>query len=340
MSDNAIIAKAKAINGLRLNKDDYNNLIHKASISAVVAYLKTTPRFEFSLVGVSENSIHRGQLEMLLAKDVFGLYIRLCKFKADNNRGITGYLIKKYEIEQLLQAVVFIDSNVEAGYLKVMPTYLMEFMSFNLMDLANARNFAQLLDVIENTPYYAILKPLLSNGEADIETCGIALYCWYYRWVVNAISNGYSGKEANELRKLYTIKADYDNILTAFRMRRYFNIDSETIHKSLKPYHYRLTDATLNEILNSPNADTLLIQLLDKQYFKGKIPFEENNLEVAILRNNYQYFKKQLHLADSGAVIIYSLMSLLEAERTNIQKIIEGIRYGLEPAEIEKLLVI
>ena len=60
---NAITAKARAIYGKRLTKEDYNNLLHKRGVSGVVAYLKTTEKYRATFANVNETTIHRGQVE-------------------------------------------------------------------------------------------------------------------------------------------------------------------------------------------------------------------------------------------------------------------------------------
>ena len=80
MNNNAIAAKAKAVYGKFLSKADYDNLMQRNSVSAVVAYLKTTPRYKNAFLDIDENTVHRGMIEDILSEYIFKRYVRLRKF--------------------------------------------------------------------------------------------------------------------------------------------------------------------------------------------------------------------------------------------------------------------
>ena len=55
---------------------------------------------------------------------------------------------------------------------------------------------------------------------------------------------------------------------------------------------------------------------------------------------NYRFFRHRLALSENETEALYSLMVLFETEAMNIYRIIEGVRYGLPPEEIEKYIII
>lgn len=339
-SSNALIAKARAIYGGFLDSEDYNNLLHKQSVGAVAAYLKGTERFGRVFANVVENQVHRGQIETMLEKNMFEYYIKLCKFSAENKNGFSSFLIKRREIEQILNAIVFINAKSYDSFITAMPTYLVEYVSFDLMAMASCRTWDQLLRVLEDTPYARLLKPLLDvPGQADIEECSTALYIYYTKWAFKQIGSNFKGSEATELKEIFLRQADLDNLLTCYRMKRYFSESGDNIKKALKPFHYRITAQQIDEILNSSKPDEQIFEILRRKYFKENIEYDRDNLEVAIRRYNFSRCKKQLRLSKNGTMVMYALVMLFEVEQTNIRKIIEGIRYSLPPQEIEKLLV-
>ena len=338
-----IIAKTRAIWGKRLSAADYNILVHRTDLCGVVTYLKSTQRYGRLFANVNEGQVHRGQVEQMLSKEVFEVYIKLCKFMAADKNSFCYYLVKEKEIKEILSAIMHISVKSFDEAINQLPTYLMDYFSFNLMALAQARTYGELLEVLAQTPYYKVLKPLLSGGVSEteiFEQCGIALYAYYYSWAFKAIGRSYKGKEATQLKDLFLRQADLDNILTAYRMKHYFNASDEAVFKALKPFHYRLTNVRLAEVLRAAEPDKELVKLLEKSYFKGKIQYDEDSLEVAVRKYNYnRHFKRQLNMCSNGTMALVSLMNLLEVERFNLQEIIEGIRYRLAPAEIEKPLV-
>lgn len=336
----AIIAKAKSIYGKQLTRYDYNNLIYKNSISGVVAYLKDTERYREVFRNINEAQIHRGQVEQMLSKEVFELYFKLCRFMSADKSSFCNYLIKETEVKQIISALMYIKAKSADGYLLEMPAYLMDYISFDMMKLSKAGDYEQVLEVLADTPYCKVLRPILTgSGSRDLEECAVALYAWYIRWAFKAIGRNYKGREAKELKEIFMRQSDLSNIMLCYRKRSLFSEDTETIKKSLRSTHYLVTPAMLDEILAQPDADVQLLALLKRIYFKSKINYDPENLEISIHRYNYNYYKKQLSFTSNGTMALYSLMGLCEIERSNLQKIIEGARYNRLPSETEQLLV-
>lgn len=336
----AINAKARAIYGKRLTKEDYNNLVHKNGVSGVVAYLKTTERYRRLFANVNENQIHRGQVESLLAKYVFELYMKLCRFMSADKNSFCMYMIKELEIKQIISALMYIGAGSDDGYLLEMPAYLSGYLSFDLMKLSKAKNYTEVLDAVESTPYYKILKPLLigaKDGE-NLEECAVTLYSGFLQWAFKAIDKDHKGTEAKMLKEMFLKQADLSNIMICYRKRSLFNESSEEIKKSLYNQHYRVTPQVIDDILSQQDADKKLTELLKRLYLKN-VEFDPLDLETSIRRYNYAFYKKQLYFTSDGTMALYSLMGLCQMERSNLQKIIESARYDRSPEETEKLLV-
>lgn len=336
----AIIAKAKSIYGKRLTKEDYNNLVHKTNVSGVVGYLKDTERYGRLFQNINETQIHRGQVEQMLSKDMYELYFKLCRFMSVDKSSFCNYMIKEAEVKQIISALVYIKAGSEDGYLLEMPAYLMDYLSFDMMKLSKATNYEQVLDVLSGTPYYKVLKPLLAGGSSHaLDECAVELQAWFIKWAFKAIDRSYKGKEAKELKEIFTRQSDLNNIMLCYRKRSLFNEPTESIKKSLRSTHYLVTPAMIDEILAQPDSDVELLTLLKKIYLKNKIECNPENLEISVRWYKYNFYKKQLSFTKNGTMALYSLMGLCEVERSNLQKIIEGARYNRSPAETEQLLV-
>ncbi len=337
----AITAKARAIYGKRLTKEDYNNLLHKRGVSGVVAYLKTTEKYRSTFANVNETQIHRGQVEQLLAKEVFELYTKLCRFMSADKDSFCNYMIKELEIKQIVSALTYINADYREGYLWEMPAYLIDYLSFDLMKLSKAKSYEEVLEVISDTPYYKVLKPLLNGSKKGegLDECAVALYSYFVKWAFKAIDKEYKGEEAKSLKEIFLRQSDLSNIIICYRKRSLFNEDKEQIKKSLYEYYYRVSPAVIDDILSQQDSDKKLLALLNKFFLKNKIEYDPMFLEIAVRRYNNSFFKKQLNFTSNGTMALYSLMGLCQVERSNLQKIIESARYDRSPEETEKLLV-
>lgn len=337
----AITAKAKAVYGKRLTKEDYNNLLHKSGVSGVVAYLKSTERYRDIFANVNETQIHRGQVEQLLAKYVFELYLRLCRFMSAEKSSFCFYMIKELEIKQIVSALMHINAGLKDGYLLEMPAYLIDYLSFDLMKLSKAGSYEEVLEVVSDTPYYKVLKPLLTSGRENtsLDEFSVALFGYFVKWAFKAIDNEFKGTDAKSLKEIFLRQSDLSNIMICYRKKSLFNENAEQIKKSLYEYHYKVSPAVIDDILSQPDADKRLLELLNRLYFKNRIEFDSQVLETAVRKYNHSFYKKQLYYSSNGVIALYSLMGLCQTERSNLRKIIESARYDRSPEETEKLLV-
>ena len=107
------------------------------------------------------------------------------------------------------------------------------------------------------------------------------------------------------------------------------------------PFSFHLAPKRLTQMLQAETADGVLQQLTGTVYAKGLAAQEEQNisLEHALLQLRYARCAHQVHFSVHPSVVMVAYLSLCEMEVTNLITIVEGIRYGLEPDRIRKMLV-
>lgn len=339
MAKTAIAAKAKAVYGSFLKKADYDNLIQRNSVSAIAAFLKGTPRYAPVLAEIDEHSIHRGQLENLLNEHVFRNYIRMRKFSPGKKDGILDFYIRKSETEQVIKAIASIAAKSESFYLSL-PPYIMDYLSFDPADAANCRNFKELAQVLEKNKFYKPLIPFLEAEKADINKCIIVANSCYLKWAFSAIDRDFKGKRRELLKQFLLRKTDMDNILRCYRLKKFFDEDEERIKELMLPFHYRIKPVDIDNALKNQNPTDALISLLAERCVPKNIMIDEDFPELGTMKAHYEYFRHRLALTSDETEAVFSLLVLADNERRNLQKIIEGIRYGELPSEIEKLVII
>ncbi len=338
MSNNAIIAKSRAIYGSFLKGDDYAALIHKPTITAAVAYLKTRPRYMDVFADTDEATVHRNMVEELIKQHVFDTYMRICKFSAGNKNGITGFLIKKLESDQVANAVIAISTGNQELYYNALPPFLMDHLCFDPAEVADADNFTELLKALEKTPYHKFLKPHLSENEPDINACIAAVSGAYMKWAFTQIDRTVKKSSRERVKSFFLKKADASNILMSYRLRN-FNESGAEIMNYLLPYHYRLKPSEIDAALRAQDSTEALTKLFLEKKLADRNA-EDRPLEISIDSAVYSFFRRRLSLTTDETEALYSLIMLFDIETANISRIIEGIRYGLLPEEIEKYVII
>ncbi len=339
MSNSAIVAKSRAVYGTFLKKEDYDNLIHRISVGAVVSYLKGTTRYKELLDGADPALTHRGQIEALIGKEIFETYMKVRRFSALKRGGITDFYIRSIEAEQLSHAIVAIASKNQQGFFLSLPDYVMDKLSFSAEAAAKSESFSDLLRVLGGTIYYKPLKPYLEAAEPDINMCLNAVNACYIKWAFTSIDKEFKGKKCGDIKRFFLKQADCDNVLRCYRLKKFFDEGDERIRSLLIPYHSRVRPEDIDNALKSPDATTALIELLASKCVTGGGEVNGDYPEIDIARGSYRYFKQRLALTSDETEAVYSLVMLMETERANLQKIIEGIRYGMPPQEIESFII-
>ena len=340
MSSGAIVAKSKTVFGSFLKKEDYMSLIYKGSVAGVVAYLKQKPRYKAVFSEVNEANLHRAQAEALIEKNVFDSYMKICRFAAGDKKGIMSFYIKKLEAGQLIKAIIAVNSGAQERFFGNLPPYLMDRMSFDPEEAARAKTLRELLRVIEKTNYYKALLPILSADKPDMEEAALAVNCCYIKWAFTKLQGSVKGKARDRLKAFFLRKADLDNLLLCYRLRVNFSLEPEEIEKLLIPYHYRVKVNEIDEALKAANPVSELKKLFLSKKLAENIMRKDDCPELGAGAMSYKFFRHRLALAENETEALYSLMTLFETEAMNIYRIIEGVRYGLPPEEIEKYIII
>ena len=340
MADSGTAAKAKAIYGTFLKKSDYDTLIQRTSVSAVTAYLKNVSAFKETFGETDESSIHRGELENILNEYVFRTYMRVRKFSPDRKNGILDFYIKKCEAEQVIKLITAIASGNQQSFFLSFPVYLMDYMSFDAAEVSSVHTLKELAKLLANVRMYKPLVSFLEEENPDINRCITVVNSCYLGWIFGVINRDFRGRRREQLKQFFLRKTDMDNILLSYRLKKFFDEDEERIRELMIPFHYRVKPADIDNALRSQYPTDALIKLMCDRCVPQSISVDDRFPELAATRSHYDFFRHRLALTCDETEAVVSLIVLLETQRTNLQKVIEGIRYGEAPPEIEKLVII
>jgi len=337
----AIIAKAKSMYGNRLTSVDYKELIKKTSIQDVTIYLKNTPEYKDALVDVQDSTIHRGQLEEIIKKTNFLSLFRLMKFLPGADQKFYEINLVKREIEVILAMVrSIISGSFEAAYAEF-PVYFMQHASFDIERSSRSKTMAELLNSLSGTPYHQILSVYenLKDNELDYSVIEQALDQYYFDTIFKRIHKYYSGTLERNLKHIFMTGIELMNIIKIYRLKKFYNAPKSQIQKVLITKYSRINSQRLEEMMDLPDADEIL-QYLQKSEF-SKYADEDDYIYIEYYADRLRYYlaKRYMYYSTDAPIVFAAYMLLTEIERQNLINIIEGIRYGLDPREIESMII-
>lgn len=339
-SSNATVAKIRTIQGRLLTKSQLVELASKKTVEEAAEFLKTVYRFKDTLSEVDSSTVHRGHLEELLEKSTFEMYMKLCKFQQLDKIPFYNYILKKREIEQLLSMINSINSNVESSFMSTLPGYVLQNSKLPFMEIAKCTSFDQLKECLKNTPYGKALKniPLGKDGLIDYPKCELKLRTQYYEELFENIKHDFSSADSDLLSDFIKTDIQLINIVNAYRLKTYFNYSSEKIKERMLPFS-KSGKNTLNAFYEAQTPEDMMDILRRSGKFVRDAGTDPGMIESAAGRARYKMAKRLLTSAQSAPAVMYAFMTVCDLETGNIIKIIEGIRYGLAPSEIEKLII-
>lgn len=338
----AIVAKARAIYGRRLKADNYKQLVVKSSVSEVCSYLKSTERYAKILSSVNEKTIHRGQIENLIKRNNFETYEKLYIYDHDASKGFYDYYMNRIEIKEILNAIMYINAGGDDDYITSFPAFLISHSKIDLVKLAKADTFADLMQVIKHTRYYKTLLPLVPEGEKKVNftACENVLYTEYYKHLLEVVDKTFTVKPRQELTTAILFIIDLYNIMAVFRMRVMFDSPAERINDVLIPFKNKIPKKQMSELLELKTAEEMASKMPNLPHFRDIPQIHSGSIEASVRETRRSFFSHLLRRSNSAPVVVYALLELLETEAQNVTTIIEGVRYGIDASEIEKMIIV
>lgn len=327
--------------GRRLLPEDYKELLRKQTVPEVAAYLKQQTSYAEVLKDSNENLIHRGQLEMIIRRGLFAEYTKVFHYAGRSEIEFYSYLVTRMEIDEILSCMRFLNAGRQGEYIFSLPSFLTKRLHVDLYALAKVRTVADLQNLLRDTRYCEIIDkfPLREGSQIDTAKMEVEFDRFYYDRLFSVIDAAYDGEVKTRLRNAFAMEIDLWNIISVFRLKKYFDLPGNKIRPLLLPYRAKLGREALNEIMSAPDAASAWNAACKTYYGRFLTTHEFNYVEEYIEEILYGYHKSMLMRSSDTPVVVVSYLHLKIYEIQNLIHIIEGIRYGLEPSEIAKLLV-
>ncbi len=325
--------------GQRLTENDYNKLLACNSVPEILTYLKNNGRYGHLLGKLSENTIHRGELEMVLRRQLFDDYEALCRYELTVGGDFSDYTVTKAEIAQIMHYLIMLSAGNPHEFYSILPKYFSKVSSVNFTAMAGAETYDEFLAVLKKSPYYKILEPFKPKKGERINLPSIenALYNYMFGKIYQIIEKT-QGDEHKALRDMFYTNIDLRNFTRIFRLKKYYKLPPDEIKKHLLPFG-TLKQRQIDDMCNA--SDTKELFAIMQQTSSGKVITKINYTFVLEIpkRALYEDSYRSMYFSVSPIVVLIAYYNLAEAEINNIINIIEGVRYKADIEKIRRLLI-
>ena len=341
----ATAAAIRTAYGHRLRAPDYRDLMNMHSVSEVVSFLKETDGYRGLLADLEPAYTHRGHLEMLLKRNLFTQCLHFCSLEHLQDTPFFRFFIYDYEIRELVKKIQLMPGGPQA-YISAMDAWLDPYLSFSQEKLARAETMDEVIAALSGTPYAAVIKKHLAQyGSGNNYTAlEIALRACYLERILQEAENTVQGTDLDALHKLIGEQVDLINLINAYRLKRVFHADPETLRSMMLPIQGRLPQRVCEQLYAAPDISGFIDVLQTTRYGRmmdwnpSEAP-ESVQLERAFQSLRWQTARSALHFSGHAAVSLYAVHVLYHIEVNNLITIIEGIRYGKSVSYLQSLLI-
>lgn len=331
-----VATKIRAGMGKMLSQKDLEEMCAKPSVADVAAYLKESTAFGPLLESVNISKIHRGDLEYLFQEKLYEDMDRMVLFSKSKGSFFGEYLTRQRECENLKILLRNLHGHHRFQKDSLHPIKKTE-VPFDL--LASVESIPEFVELLRGTVYYQILHPLLVSEETlNMFTIEMALEHYFFR-VIRKERGNLSAPDRACFDEVYCVSIEVMNVLWIYRCKRFFDMSPEMIFRYVvSGFEGRLTSEKLVQLIKAPSVEEFM-SLIKKTVY-AKI-FDTDQEELYSMRGDAYMralFSKQLRKNPYSemALTLYYRIRMLEV-RTIIM-IIEGVRYGVEPRRLTKIV--
>ena len=333
----AIAAKVRAMHGRMLSHEDWSRLCDIRDITGIVSFLRESPAYSQAVRQLPLGDINISALITALRSQVRLEYERLYYFASRSDKEYLVFLIYKSEYRMILGALRRINAGKKYSYPYALADFYRERGSVDFEALKHAFDIPSLLSAVKGSIFEEVIAGFPVNPETnlpDYASASILLENRYYSAVYSFLTKKYSGMGKKQLTAFIGLDADLLNIIHIIRLRQFFPASFSKVRELLIPVRYKLTSSQIDTLASAPTADAILAALQTtswRKYFAGA---DVTDLERLYTRFMERFCVKQLLAATPTICIPQAYLTLKEIEAERLIRLIESVRYGVDPIKV------
>lgn len=339
-ADNALIAKIKTLHAHDLKEEDYQELLKKKTVYDVAVYLKKHDAYKDILVNIPENNLTRSRIEGLIKRQRFNQTIKLAKFLTLKDKHFYMFDLIRMEHEVILAMIRSFISKDEYDVVAQIPFYFDHYSKIDFVSLTKARDMESLINVLQNTRYYKILKNYARTKNEDLRYYEFESIFEndYYDFAFKQIKANYKGKTKEALEGAFKARVEMENMIKVYRLKKFYGVVDSDIKAILIP-STRIIEKKLDEIISIKNPDDIFKAIVDSGVGPYMGEKDQVYLEYFTDHLRFNIARKFMYYSNSAPTVFLAYIFYGELEIENLTHIIEGIHYQMSEQEIRSMLV-
>ena len=329
-----IVTKIRAMESQLLTPQDFEEIAGLHSVPAVIAWLRDNGFYPFVLDELTDEHLHRGDIEKLLITQLYYDYMKIYRFCGLEQRRFLSLYIMRFETDLIDYCLRIVINHYQEPFdLNYKKDFFDRYSQISIEKLMTSRTTDQLIENLKDTEYYAPLSKLKDKPNVTLFDYDLTLDQYRFQKLWKSRKKFLNKTEREIFTRDYGTKIDLLNLQWIYRAKKYYQMEPLDIYNLLVPIHFKLSTKLVKELVEAPSAEDFLNVLQKTTYAR-----QYHSLQHLTIEQMYGQCLKQLYIADAkrnpySIATVNSYLFKKEEELERLTTAIECVRYGLTPGE-------
>ncbi len=331
----AVTTKVRAMQHKLLKEEDFEKIADMKSVSEVVDYLKEKPAYEKWLGQMDAALYHREDVEKILTQSLYDDYSRLFRFGDLQQKSFLKTYWKRYEVDLINYCLRIVFNHYDRPFdLDYKKQFFDRYSQISIDKLVTSKNVDELIDNLEGTEYYDMLKKVRDSKKAELVDYDLTLDMYYFTSMWKENRKILKGTDLQIFTRDYGTRIDLLNMQWIYRAKKYYHMDSKQIYNLTIPVHYKVKVPEFKALVEAKDLDAFEKAIQGNYYFKRYSKLLSGRKLEQIYEEIMEYlFKTDMRNHPYSFASINTYLFLKGAEIHKLTTALECIRYGLSKTE-------
>ena len=329
-----IVTKVRAMEGKLLTPGQFEKIAGLGSVPEIVEYLKKNTAYVDVLETLSEEQIHRGNIEKVLVQSLYHDYTKLYRFCGQKQRRFMKLVMKSYEIDLINYCFRIVINHYKQPFdLGYKQPFFDRYSQVSIGKLITSRTTDELVENLKGTEYYEPLRKLRDSQNVTLYDYDLTLNLYYFTSIWKEQKKVLKKDELELFMRDCGSKIDMLNMQWIYRVKKYYNMKPADIYLLLIPIHYKLSTEMVKEMVEAPGL-TEFQAVVDRTTYARHYNFHQN----LTIEQMYADCLHYLYTVDRrrnpySIAVVNTYLFLKEEEIKKLTTAMECVRYSLTPGE-------
>ncbi len=329
-----IVTKIRAMNSKLLTPAQFQEIANLNSVLEIVDYLKKNTSYADVLETLTEEQLHRGNIEKVLIQSLYNDYTKIYRFCGQKQRRFMKLILKNYEVDLINYCLRIVINHYKHPFdLDYKKPFFDRYSQISIEKLITSRTTDELIENLKGTEYYAPLKKLKDAQNVTLYDYNLALDLYTFTSTWREQKKVLKKDDLELFIRDRGSKIDLLNLQWIYRAKKYYNMKPADIYLLLIPIHYKIPMDLIKEMVEAPGLDEFQTAVARTTYARH-YTFQENlTIEQMYSECLHYLYTVDVRRNPYSIAAVNTYLFVKEEELKKLTTAIECVRYGLSPDE-------